>query len=321
MDAAVLTGDYSAHNEWEKSSETVVRLREMVEGSFAEALNVPIISAWGNNEYLPDHQVDPTAYPEDAVKVVEIENGEGRKVSFVSVNTLFCDSINLYLIQDQTMPLRQIKTLNALLAQKAEVFLIAHIDPTSASCSEVYGTLFRAVLARHAGKIRGQFYGHTHMDQFVVNTDPRDNQTATSFGLLSGSLSPLNTGLPRFRVYELTNSFQIVNYDDYAFSLKTNSWNKNYNFKEYYGLPLDQPLTAKLMQDLQKRLLNELPLQDKYNQKVRLDVEGKRQICETFDTSEREEACLGAAAGFRGKVEDLLKAVQGPWGSYGSGIQ
>jgi sphingomyelin phosphodiesterase len=35
---------------------------------------VTLISAPGNNEYLPDHQVDPVAYPEEALKVVEIQN-------------------------------------------------------------------------------------------------------------------------------------------------------------------------------------------------------------------------------------------------------
>ena len=105
------------------------------------------------------------------------------------------------------MPLRQIKTLNKILQSKDNVYLLGHIEPTSKSCSDVYGTLFRAVLTRHSKKIKGQFYGHTHMDQFVVNTDPRDNKTATSFGLLAGSLTPLGTHLPRFRVYELNSNF------------------------------------------------------------------------------------------------------------------
>ena len=96
-------------------------------------------------------------------------------LTFIIINTLFCDNINLYLIQDQTMPLRQIKTLNQILETKENVFLLGHIEPTSKSCSDVYGTLFRAVVARHSSKIKGQFYGHTHLDQFVVNTDPRDN--------------------------------------------------------------------------------------------------------------------------------------------------
>jgi hypothetical protein len=115
VDAAVITGDYSAHNEWEKSPETVLQMRSLVEGKLSEALGVTLISAPGNNEYLPDHQVDPTALPEEAVKVVDIKSDNGKVVTFIIINTLFCDNINLYLIQDQTMALRQIKTLNKVL--------------------------------------------------------------------------------------------------------------------------------------------------------------------------------------------------------------
>lgn len=73
-----------------------------------------MITAAGNNEYLPDHQVDPTTYPEEAVKVVDITRGD-RTATLISLNTLFCDSINLYLLQDQTMPIRQLKTLAKIL--------------------------------------------------------------------------------------------------------------------------------------------------------------------------------------------------------------
>jgi hypothetical protein len=90
-------------------------MRNLVEGRLDAALGVPLISAPGNNEYLPDHQVDPTAYPDEAVKVIDIKNDGGKVVTFIIINTLFCDNINLYLIQDQTMPLRQIKTLNKVL--------------------------------------------------------------------------------------------------------------------------------------------------------------------------------------------------------------
>ena len=31
--------------------------------------------------------------------------------------------------------------------------------------------------------------------------------------------------------------------------------------------------------------------------------------------------CIGNGPSFRGKVEDLLKLIQGPWGSYGNDIQ
>ena len=139
--------------------------------------------------------------------MTELENESGQTATFISVNTLLCDTINLYLIQDQTIPLRQLKTLNKILENKSNVFLLAHISPTSTSCSETYSMLYRAIITRHSSKIKGQFYGHTHVDQFVVNTDPRDNSTVTSYGLLAGSFSPLGTNQPRMRVYELTHNF------------------------------------------------------------------------------------------------------------------
>lgn len=184
------------------------------------------------------------------------------------------------------MPIRQIKTLTQVLETKESVFILGHIDPTSVSCSEIYGALFRAVITRHSSKIKGQFYGHTHRDQFVVNTDPRDNRTVTSFGLLAGSLTPLGTSLPRFRIYELNNDFQIINYDDYSFNLKTTQWGKNYNFKEYYGLPFDQPLTGDMMKKLQDKVLNDPETATKYNAKAELIPGGKRHACETFDNAD-----------------------------------
>lgn len=64
VDGVLITGDFSAHNEWEKTAETVVEIRKLVEEKIQETLDVKMITAPGNNEYLPDHQVDPMTYPE-----------------------------------------------------------------------------------------------------------------------------------------------------------------------------------------------------------------------------------------------------------------
>lgn len=93
----------------------------------------------------------------------------------ISINTLFCDLMNLYLIEDQTMSIRQLKTLDAILSKYNQAYLIGHISPTSISCSEIYSTMFRAIIQKHSLKIKGQFYGHTHLDEFVINTNPLDN--------------------------------------------------------------------------------------------------------------------------------------------------
>ena len=71
-----------------------------------------IFTAPGNNEYFPDHQVDPSSVPEEVIKVLRVYQPDEKKyITLVSINTLFCDMINLYLVQDQTGPLRQLKML------------------------------------------------------------------------------------------------------------------------------------------------------------------------------------------------------------------
>lgn len=44
-------------------------------------------------------------------------------------------------------------------------------------------------------------------------------------------------------------------------------------------------------------------------------------VCQTYDSREKEDVCANSGASFRGKVEDLLKLIEGPWGSYGNDIQ
>jgi len=62
------------------------------------------------------------------------------------------------------MPIRQIKTLDSIIKTKDNVYILGHISPTSPSCSDVYATLYRAVLTKYSKKIKGQFFGHTHTD-------------------------------------------------------------------------------------------------------------------------------------------------------------
>jgi hypothetical protein len=155
----------------------------------------------------------------------------------------------------------------------------------------------------------------------VVNTDPRDNSTATSFGLLAGSFSPLGTNQPRMRVYELSNDFDLFNYKDYQFDMKKEAWGANYNFKEFFGLPLDQPINAAAMQKFQLDLGQDSHLRDKYSSKASGSPAGSKYYCQTYDSLEKELECTGSDLGFKGKVQNLMQLLQGEWGSYGTGIQ
>ena len=80
---------------------------------------------------------------------------------------------------------------------------MGHIALSSGSCAETYQLIFRTVLNKYKHKILGQFYGHTHSDEFIVNTNPKNPEELTSFSLLAGSFSPFGTGTSRFRIYDL----------------------------------------------------------------------------------------------------------------------
>ena len=49
VDAALITGDFSAHNQWEKTPQSVLEMRTLVEDKLKEAVQTTLISAPGNN--------------------------------------------------------------------------------------------------------------------------------------------------------------------------------------------------------------------------------------------------------------------------------
>ena len=75
--------------------------------------------------------------------------------------------------------------------------------------------------------------------------------------------------------------------------MKKSIWGKRYNFKEYYGLPIDQPVDGKMMKELQDRILSDEENTGKFNAMVSLFANGRRTACETFDCKEKEELCKG----------------------------
>jgi hypothetical protein len=105
--------------------------------------------------------------------------------------------------------------------------------------------------------------------------------------MLAGSISPLGTNQPRLRVYELTGDFDLLNYNDYAFSMSGQSWSKNYNFKEYYGLPLDQPIDGRSMKELQEKLKTDANYRSKYSSKASASAGGSKYYCDTYDSSSK----------------------------------
>jgi sphingomyelin phosphodiesterase len=115
---------------------------------------------------------------------------------------------------------------------------MSHIPPNLLECSTIWSEVYRALIARYNYTIRGQFFGHTHNDQFVVYTHSITKEP-TSILLEAPSLSPIMSHQPAFRVYEVNRkSLRVTNYLQYSANLveankhKDNDvpWQLSYNF-------------------------------------------------------------------------------------------
>lgn len=63
----------------------------------------------------------------------------------------------------------------------------------------------------------------------------------------------------------------------------------NYNFKEYYGLPLDQVIDAAFMKKFQQDMSMNIHLREKYNAKASGYAAGSKYYCQTYDTAQKTQ--------------------------------
>lgn len=94
----------------------------------------------------------------------------------------------------------------------------------------------------------------------------------------------------------------MLNYEDFKFSYASLTWESNYKFKEYYGLPLDQTIDANLMKQLQQKMESDSSYKMKYATKASSNPASAKYYCNTYDTKEKMNECNGIAGSFKGKV-------------------
>ena len=112
-----------------------------------------------------------------------------------------------------------------------------------------------------------------------------------------------------------------MDYNDYVFDMDSTTWMLNYNFKDYYGLPIDQPINTELMEGLQKKISSDPVFKKKYGDKARISGGGAHYVCETYDSRTKMSACGLTYGGMRDQIDQLLKVIQGPWGAYGNSVE
>jgi len=171
-----------------------------------------------------------------------------RGLRLVSMNTQWNDQINWYLYLMESQYEAELEWLQNILngsrAHKEKVILMGHISPGKGALSLLSKWAHRYVdlVSEYQDVIVGQFFGHTHTDEFEIMYN---NVTKAPFGIsyLAPSLTTFVGRNPSVRVYEFDSNFKLLDYVQYYVNLtqtiRTNraTWEQLYRATTYFGLP------------------------------------------------------------------------------------
>ncbi len=116
-----------------------------------------------------------------------------------------CPSLNFWLFINTTDPLGQLQWLANLLQHSEDnnekVHIIGHIDPNG--CLSSWSSNYYRIINRYENIIRGQFFGHTHFDEFELFYDLNNTTRATNIAYLAPSVTTqsfMNPGIVKKNV-------------------------------------------------------------------------------------------------------------------------
>ncbi|XP_050724934.1 sphingomyelin phosphodiesterase-like [Eriocheir sinensis] len=300
IDYVVWTGDLVPHNMWSTSREWNLRVvREMNDMVRAFFPTVPVFPVAGNHEMSPlDQYPEPGGVPEDlsadwlygelvsqwSQMVPDLDNSTVTRGAYYSVlvrpgfriisfNSMFGYSSNAWLIESSQDPASELAWLEAELG-KAEaagelVHLLGHVPPGLRAAERTWSREYNKLVVRYENIIRGQFFGHTHYDEFEVF---HDGERPIGVAYIAPSQTPWYDLNPAYRIYYIdgdrTDSTRtVLDHETYIMNLteahETGAarWYQLYSARELYTM---ENLTPQDWQDLAERMAGDRDLFDLY---------------------------------------------------------
>jgi len=269
-DIIIWTGDNPPHNPWNDNSNEIYNITKI----FVDLLykkyqyrGVVFPSLGNHEEYIAD-QYNPFDLSRekqflknmgDILKVWLDEEQYNDFINYgfysgkfpnsnlrvISINCFLCDVMNFFLIRDPTDPGKQFEWLEKILRQSEKdgesVFIIGHIPPGDSTYLSECSKRYNALVDRFSNIIKGQFYGHTHYDEFRLITEYFNTTNIAGIILTAPSLTSYSWKNPSFRIYEVDSKTNVVtNYQQYRLNLteanlnpdKKPEWKVAYTAKE-----------------------------------------------------------------------------------------
>ncbi|CAJ0567409.1 unnamed protein product, partial [Mesorhabditis spiculigera] len=278
IDYILVSGDLESHADWDYTRTThqnmVKNISESIRSRFP---NIPAYFSIGNHEGVPIDVFAPRFTPErfhmdwlydtmaDSWKgwVPADQDANMRYMGsyvvkpypglrIISVNTpLGGDPVNAFLYINQTDPDGTMSWLIAQLyaAEQAgdKVHVTAHIPGGDGECLEGWAINYYKVMNRFANIITGQFFGHTHSEQFyMIYSDPEDaKSTPTGVIFSAGSATTMSNFNPVYRLYTLDgnypgSTFGILDWEEWFFDLSKNTDATKHDWTQLYASVLQE---------------------------------------------------------------------------------
>ncbi|TRY79928.1 hypothetical protein TCAL_07064 [Tigriopus californicus] len=231
IDYIFVTGDYPAHDVWRQNRTGNLESTKVVVNVIQKHFpNTPVFPTIGNHEAFPVNMFPdinetgrynpgwlyanlakfykdwlPGKIQQKTIKRGGYYSTHIRPgVKLISVNTNVCNNFNFWLLLDFNDPIGHLhwiyKELHKAELNKEKVFIIGHIPPGTKSCYNQWAHEYGRIVHRFNNTILGQFFGHTHFDEFEIFHNGR---TPISMAYLAPSLTPGGGLNPAYRIYEI----------------------------------------------------------------------------------------------------------------------
>ncbi|XP_064103254.1 sphingomyelin phosphodiesterase-like isoform X1 [Macrobrachium nipponense] len=234
IDYVLCTGDLVPHHIWKiTEQDNIAVMKEMTDMFLEYFPNIPIYSSIGNHESFPRDSFPPPEVPEvwqkfgvqwlyDSVteqwgKLMREPAPNSARfggyysvvvkpgLRIISLNTNYCYRLNWWLLYKSIDPGLVLRWLVTEL-QKAEgrgelVHIIGHIPPYYSDCYAQWAHQFSRIVSRYSHIIRGQFYGHSHMDEFRVHYDVHAPKKPIGVQYITPNNGPFQGLNPSYRIF------------------------------------------------------------------------------------------------------------------------
>ncbi|KAH7637452.1 sphingomyelin phosphodiesterase isoform X2 [Dermatophagoides farinae] len=263
----LLTGDYIPHDIWNTTKDEIVHTTRTfnalikkhvpsdkiiipvignheshpVDQFCPEDLNRQFSSQWLYEELLQQwKQWIPSEYHETFRQFGYYAVVDG-KARFIVMNMNYCARLNFwnvlrYLDMGDMLHWIQRELQNATLAGQY-VYLVGHIAPDEDECFTHWVVTYRNIIETYKNIIRGQFFGHTHLDEIRIyySNQPNDPEPI-GVAYLAPSVTTYLNVMPSFRFYSTDpENGQLIDHMTYYLNLtKANMDDKQFKPFEKY---------------------------------------------------------------------------------------